>query len=275
MPVVDSKKYSWYPHFFFAFPHPFSLQLSLYLLTIYLHSTDPRINSEPCIRGHRATKCTHTNRLLVLVRKPGRPMQSCAHELEGCVCGRLGGSGEDWGVDGPTNTSKSVGYDARESSNVIGTLGSEKPRKFVSRTESKKGKRKAKRSGISDAQKDKVKKRAKGPTSSSPKASSPSPKCPMSDQQEATECSSNTNPELILDPTHPKIFITSSISVPAISNFLPPITTLIPQVQDHNLVAPQTSYIDHLPSCIFHHQQQQNDQASFRMPLSSPFLRYY
>ncbi|KAF7950495.1 hypothetical protein EAE96_007778 [Botrytis aclada] len=59
-----------------------------------------KYSCEPCIRGHRATKCTHTNRLLVLVRKPGRPMQNCAHELEGCVCGRLGGAGEDWGVDG-------------------------------------------------------------------------------------------------------------------------------------------------------------------------------
>ncbi|KAF7891015.1 uncharacterized protein EAF02_001340 [Botrytis sinoallii] len=240
----------------------------------------PVVNSkkyscEPCIRGHRATKCMHTNRLLVLVRKPGRPMQSCAHELEGCVCGRLGGAGEDWGVDGPTNMSKSVGYDARESFNVTGTMGSEESRKHVSRTESKKRKRKAKEGGISDVQRNKVNKRAKGPTSSSRKTSSPSPKCPVPEQQEATEYSSNIKPELILDPKHPKISITSSISVPAISNFLPPIRTLIPQVPDHNLVAPQTSYTDHSPSCIFHHHQQQNDKSSFRMPLSSPFLRYY
>ncbi|TGO39089.1 hypothetical protein BHYA_0061g00240 [Botrytis hyacinthi] len=171
----------------------------------------------------------------------GRPMQNCAHELEGCFCGRLGGAGVDWGVDGPADISKSVGFDAREGFNVIGTVGSEESRKHVSRTESKKRKRRAKRGGISDVQKNKVNKRAKGPTSPSRKPSSPSPKCPVPDQQEVLEYSSNAEPELILDPTHPKIFTSSSITIPAISNFLPPITTLIPQVQDYNLAAPQTS----------------------------------
>ncbi|KAJ2901796.1 hypothetical protein MKZ38_001377 [Zalerion maritima] len=35
---------------------------------------------EPCIRGHRSTKCTHAKeRLMVPVRKPGRPLSSCPH----------------------------------------------------------------------------------------------------------------------------------------------------------------------------------------------------
>ncbi|KAF7891626.1 hypothetical protein EAF00_007928 [Botryotinia globosa] len=237
MPVIDSKKYS----------------------------------CEPCIRGHRATKCTHTNRLLVLVRKPGRPMQNCAHELEGCFCGRLGGAGEDWGVDRPADMSKSSGFDAREGSNVIGTMGSEESQKHVSRSESKKRKRKAKKGGISDVQKNKVNKRAKGPTSSSRKTSSPSPKCPVLDQQEILGYSNTVEPEPVLDTTHPNTF-TSSTSISAISNFLPPITTLIPQVQDYDLAATQSSYIDHSPSCILYHQRQ-NGQASIGPSFQTPFLR--
>ncbi|KAF8429250.1 hypothetical protein EV426DRAFT_216349 [Tirmania nivea] len=34
---------------------------------------------EPCMRGHRSSKCTHEDRLLVQVRKPGRPLSSCPH----------------------------------------------------------------------------------------------------------------------------------------------------------------------------------------------------
>ncbi|SPO05021.1 related to putative copper-activated transcription factor [Cephalotrichum gorgonifer] len=35
---------------------------------------------EPCIRGHRSTKCNHANeRLMVPVRKPGRPLSLCPH----------------------------------------------------------------------------------------------------------------------------------------------------------------------------------------------------
>lgn len=47
--------------------------------------------SEPCIRGHRSTKCTHANeRLMVPVRKPGRPLSSCPHPASRpCSCGRL------------------------------------------------------------------------------------------------------------------------------------------------------------------------------------------
>ncbi|KAM5346679.1 hypothetical protein ACJ41O_009684 [Fusarium nematophilum] len=46
---------------------------------------------EPCIRGHRSTKCTHANeRLMVPVRKPGRPLSSCPHpSSRPCSCGRV------------------------------------------------------------------------------------------------------------------------------------------------------------------------------------------
>ncbi|CAG1986890.1 unnamed protein product, partial [Fusarium graminearum] len=58
--------------------------------------TMPLINGikmacEPCIRGHRSTKCTHANeRLMVPVRKPGRPLSSCPHPASRpCSCGRV------------------------------------------------------------------------------------------------------------------------------------------------------------------------------------------
>ncbi|EHK23831.1 uncharacterized protein TRIVIDRAFT_67483 [Trichoderma virens Gv29-8] len=43
---------------------------------------------EPCIRGHRSTKCTHASeRLMVPVRKPGRPLSSCPHpSSQHCGC---------------------------------------------------------------------------------------------------------------------------------------------------------------------------------------------
>lgn len=39
-----------------------------------------------CIRGHRSSKCNHTDRLMIAVRKPGRPLSSCPH-LPGARCG--------------------------------------------------------------------------------------------------------------------------------------------------------------------------------------------
>ncbi|ORY62672.1 uncharacterized protein BCR38DRAFT_346269 [Pseudomassariella vexata] len=44
---------------------------------------------EPCIRGHRSTKCNHGGeRLLVPVRKPGRPLSTCPHPPgNACACG--------------------------------------------------------------------------------------------------------------------------------------------------------------------------------------------
>lgn len=47
------------------------------------------VNIEPCIRGHRATSCSHSDRVLVAVRRPGRPLESCEHRLDTCSCGRL------------------------------------------------------------------------------------------------------------------------------------------------------------------------------------------
>ncbi|KAI1387711.1 uncharacterized protein F4822DRAFT_290487 [Hypoxylon trugodes] len=43
---------------------------------------------EPCIRGHRSTKCTHAgDRLLLPVRKPGRPLSTCPHPPgKACQC---------------------------------------------------------------------------------------------------------------------------------------------------------------------------------------------
>lgn len=45
--------------------------------------------SGPCIRGHRSTKCQHTDRVLLEVRKPGRPLTSCPHIAKACSCERL------------------------------------------------------------------------------------------------------------------------------------------------------------------------------------------
>lgn len=41
---------------------------------------------EPCMRGHRSSKCTHSDRILIKVRKPGRPLSSCPHEAGTCSC---------------------------------------------------------------------------------------------------------------------------------------------------------------------------------------------
>ncbi|KAF3921406.1 hypothetical protein ABW21_db0201023 [Orbilia brochopaga] len=41
---------------------------------------------EPCMRGHRSSKCGHHDRILIKVRKPGRPLSSCPHEAGSCSC---------------------------------------------------------------------------------------------------------------------------------------------------------------------------------------------
>ncbi|KAF2709953.1 hypothetical protein K504DRAFT_476092 [Pleomassaria siparia CBS 279.74] len=43
----------------------------------------------PCIRGHRSSKCDHKDRVLVEVRKPGRPLSSCPHPGGSCSCERV------------------------------------------------------------------------------------------------------------------------------------------------------------------------------------------
>ncbi|GJD00790.1 LOW QUALITY PROTEIN: Copper fist DNA binding domain-containing protein [Colletotrichum higginsianum IMI 349063] len=43
---------------------------------------------EPCIRGHRSTKCTHANERLMV--PPGRPLSTCPHPpARGCGCGSV------------------------------------------------------------------------------------------------------------------------------------------------------------------------------------------
>lgn len=43
----------------------------------------------PCIRGHRSSKCDHRDRVLIDVRKPGRPLSSCPHPGGSCSCERV------------------------------------------------------------------------------------------------------------------------------------------------------------------------------------------
>ncbi|KAI1166195.1 hypothetical protein F5B18DRAFT_95249 [Nemania serpens] len=45
----------------------------------------------PCIRGHRSTKCTHqAERVMIPVRKPGRPLSSCPHQKgKPCSCNNI------------------------------------------------------------------------------------------------------------------------------------------------------------------------------------------
>ncbi|KAI1132863.1 hypothetical protein F5Y10DRAFT_291815 [Nemania abortiva] len=45
----------------------------------------------PCIRGHRSTKCTHeAERVMIPVRKPGRPLSSCPHQKgKPCNCNNI------------------------------------------------------------------------------------------------------------------------------------------------------------------------------------------
>ncbi|KZZ88844.1 Copper fist DNA-binding protein [Ascosphaera apis ARSEF 7405] len=41
---------------------------------------------EPCIRGHRSSKCEHFDRLMVKVAKAGRPLMKCPHPGQACDC---------------------------------------------------------------------------------------------------------------------------------------------------------------------------------------------
>ncbi|KAI2636606.1 hypothetical protein GGS21DRAFT_35220 [Xylaria nigripes] len=50
-----------------------------------------KVACPPCIRGHRSTKCTHqAERIMVAVRKPGRPLSSCPHQKgKPCTCNNI------------------------------------------------------------------------------------------------------------------------------------------------------------------------------------------
>ncbi|KAF5863794.1 hypothetical protein ETB97_009257 [Aspergillus alliaceus] len=44
---------------------------------------------EPCIRGHRSSKCQHFDRLMMKVPKAGRPLAKCPHPKGTCSCQKL------------------------------------------------------------------------------------------------------------------------------------------------------------------------------------------
>jgi hypothetical protein len=57
---------------------------------VHLHHVEILTSSSgPCIRGHRSSKCDHRDRVLVEVRKPGRPLSSCPHPTGSCSCERV------------------------------------------------------------------------------------------------------------------------------------------------------------------------------------------
>ncbi|OAQ99406.1 hypothetical protein LLEC1_07324 [Akanthomyces lecanii] len=72
--------------------------------------------SEPCIRGHRSTKCNHaSDRLMVPVRKPGRPLSSCPHPASRpCSCAAVTAAipKKQTCRCGPAPSSQSTGPDA-------------------------------------------------------------------------------------------------------------------------------------------------------------------
>ncbi|EAS30451.2 uncharacterized protein CIMG_05930 [Coccidioides immitis RS] len=44
---------------------------------------------EPCIRGHRSSKCQHFDRLMMKVPKAGRPLAKCPHPKGTCSCQKV------------------------------------------------------------------------------------------------------------------------------------------------------------------------------------------
>lgn len=52
----------------------------------HISNTD---TSEPCIRGHRSSKCQHFDRLMMKVPKAGRPLAKCPHPKGSCSCQKL------------------------------------------------------------------------------------------------------------------------------------------------------------------------------------------
>ncbi|KAK8209232.1 hypothetical protein IWZ01DRAFT_310077 [Phyllosticta capitalensis] len=56
---------------------------------VTINGEQKKVACGPCIRGHRSTSCNHKDRLLLEVRKPGRPLSSCPHLGGNCGCERL------------------------------------------------------------------------------------------------------------------------------------------------------------------------------------------
>lgn len=83
MPIIKGAKFSWY-----LIPSSF-VPIFLIKFSFYSEYSDKELHSEPCIRGHRATSCAHTDRILIEVRKPGRPLESCGHSFNSCQCGKV------------------------------------------------------------------------------------------------------------------------------------------------------------------------------------------
>lgn len=85
MPLINGQKMAWYVS---LHPSPARDDFYMRVMSRNISVTDTPAYSEPCIRGHRSTKCTHANeRLMVPVRKPGRPLSSCPHpSSRPCSC---------------------------------------------------------------------------------------------------------------------------------------------------------------------------------------------
>ncbi|KAF1945902.1 hypothetical protein EJ02DRAFT_13142 [Clathrospora elynae] len=54
-----------------------------------VHGERKKVACGPCIRGHRSSKCDHRDRVLIEVRKPGRPLSDCPHPSGSCACDRV------------------------------------------------------------------------------------------------------------------------------------------------------------------------------------------
>ncbi|KAF2452966.1 hypothetical protein BDY21DRAFT_148227 [Lineolata rhizophorae] len=59
------------------------------MVYILVDGEKKKVACGPCIRGHRSSKCEHKDRILLEVRKPGRPLSSCPHPAGSCNCDRI------------------------------------------------------------------------------------------------------------------------------------------------------------------------------------------